>query len=75
MSPSRSLWRMMESPSSKLTVKVRAQIVADGLTMEDYDVTNVGRHLNAAEWNALIGVGRGYCCGHAQLLRVGNWSF
>ena len=38
----------------KLTVKVRAQIVADGLTMEDYDVTNVGRHLNAAEWNALM---------------------
>ena len=38
----------------KLTVKVRAQIVADGLTMDDYDVTNVGRHLNAAEWNALM---------------------
>ena len=48
----------------KLTVKVRAQIVADGLTMDDYDVTNVGRHLNAAEWNALYGVGGGSCRGH-----------
>ncbi|HCQ16135.1 MAG TPA: hypothetical protein DIU20_07735, partial [Cryomorphaceae bacterium] len=24
---------------------------ADGLSIEDYDVTNVGRHLNAKEWN------------------------
>ncbi|HBF21857.1 MAG TPA: hypothetical protein DDW81_17285 [Cryomorphaceae bacterium] len=35
----------------KLTVKVREKIVADGLSIEDYDVTNVGRHLNAKEWN------------------------
>jgi len=41
----------------KLTIKVRHQIVADGLSMEDYDVTNVGRHLSAAEWNALMDSG------------------
>ena len=41
----------------KLTIKVRHQIVADGLSMDDYDVTNVGRHLNAAEWNALMDSG------------------
>jgi UPF0176 protein len=35
----------------KLIVKVRKQIVADGLTEDDYDVTNVGRHLSAKEWN------------------------
>jgi UPF0176 protein len=35
----------------KLTIKVRHQIVADGLKPEDYDVTNVGRHLTAEEWN------------------------
>ncbi|MEJ6738488.1 MAG: rhodanese-related sulfurtransferase [Cryomorphaceae bacterium] len=41
----------------KLTVKVRVQIVADGLTMDDYDVTNVGHHLNAQEWNTLMDSG------------------
>lgn len=35
----------------KLTIKVRKQIVADGLTPDDYDVTNVGKHLSAKEWN------------------------
>jgi UPF0176 protein len=35
----------------KLAIKVRHQIVADGLKPEDYDVTNVGRHLTAEEWN------------------------
>lgn len=35
----------------KLTIKVRKQIVADGLDILDYDVTNVGKHLNAEEWN------------------------
>lgn len=35
----------------KLVIKVRKQIVADGLKPEDYDVTNVGRHLSAKEWN------------------------
>mgnify|MGYP005749187971 CR=1 FL=1 len=35
----------------KLIVKVRKQIVADGLTEDQYDVTDVGRHLSAKEWN------------------------
>ena len=30
----------------KLTVKIRPQIVADGLSKTDYDVTNVGEHLS-----------------------------
>ncbi|MFC0878092.1 rhodanese-related sulfurtransferase [Saccharicrinis sp. FJH2] len=38
----------------KLSVKVRRQIVADGLKPEDYDVTNVGKHLTAEEWNRKI---------------------
>lgn len=37
----------------KLTVKVRKQIVADGLPAHEYDVTNVGTHLTAREWNEL----------------------
>ncbi len=37
----------------KLTVKVRKQIVADGLPAHEYDVTNVGTHLSAREWNEL----------------------
>lgn len=35
----------------KLIIKVRKKIVADGLADDEYDVTNVGRHLNAKEWN------------------------
>lgn len=35
----------------KLQVKIRKQIVADGLTIDDYDIENVGRHLSAAEFN------------------------
>ncbi len=35
----------------KLTIKVKNQIVADGLSIEEYDVTNVGKHLNAKQWN------------------------
>ena len=38
----------------KLTIKVRDKIVADGLSIDDYDVTNVGTHLNAQEWNNAI---------------------
>lgn len=38
----------------KLTVKVRNKIVADGLREEDYDVTNVGQHLTADQWNDAI---------------------
>ena len=35
----------------KLTIKVRKQIVADGLPIDEYDVTNVGNHLTAMQWN------------------------
>jgi UPF0176 protein len=35
----------------KLTIKIRKQIVADGLEIDEYDVTNVGRHLDAKAWN------------------------
>jgi len=35
----------------KLTIKVRKQIVADGLLIDEYDVTNVGVHLDAKSWN------------------------
>lgn len=38
----------------KLTIKVKKQIVADGLKPEDYDVTNVGTHLSAREFNELL---------------------
>jgi UPF0176 protein len=38
----------------KLTVKVRKMIVADGLQPGDYDVSNVGRHLTAKEWNEAL---------------------
>ncbi len=38
----------------KLTIKVRKQIVADGLKSKDYDVTNVGTHLTAREFNELL---------------------
>lgn len=35
----------------KLKIKVRKQIVADGLPANKYDVTNVGKHLTAKEFN------------------------
>lgn len=35
----------------KLTVKVRPQIVADGLSPHEYDASNVGTHLGARDWN------------------------
>jgi UPF0176 protein len=35
----------------KLAVKVRKKIVADGLDDDAFDVTNVGRHLDAEEFN------------------------
>ena len=38
----------------KLMIKVRQQIVADGLPIDEYDVTNVGKHLNAREWNEAL---------------------
>jgi len=38
----------------KLTIKVRKQIVADGLPIDEYDVTNVGDHLDAKAWNEAL---------------------
>lgn len=38
----------------KLTIKVRNKIVADGLDDGSFDVTNVGTHLTAKEWNDAI---------------------
>ena len=38
----------------KLTIKVRDKIVADGLADEAFDVTQKGKHVNAAEFNALL---------------------
>lgn len=35
----------------KLIVKVKNKVVADGLNDETFDVTNVGRHLSAREFN------------------------
>ncbi|HEV7231855.1 MAG TPA: rhodanese-related sulfurtransferase [Bacteroidia bacterium] len=35
----------------KLAVKIRHKIVADGLDDDAFDVTNVGKHLSAAEFN------------------------
>lgn len=37
----------------KLTIKVKHQIVADGLAPDTYDIENVGTHLNAEEFNKL----------------------
>ena len=41
----------------KLTIKVKQQIVADGLSSNDYDVTNVGKHLDPKEWNEAVNNG------------------
>lgn len=38
----------------KLTVKVRHKIVADGLDDGAFDPGNVGNHLDAEQWNALL---------------------
>lgn len=40
-------------PFLKLKVKVRNKILADGLIDETFDVTNIGKHLNAEEFNQL----------------------
>lgn len=41
----------------KLTIKIKNQIVSDGLKTEEYDVTNVGEHLSAKQWNEAINKG------------------
>jgi UPF0176 protein len=38
----------------KLKVKVRNKIVADGLNDKTFDVTNIGVHVNAEKFNALV---------------------
>jgi UPF0176 protein len=38
----------------KLTIKVRHKIVADGLNDETFDVTNIGIHLKAKEFNQIL---------------------
>ncbi len=38
----------------KLTIKVRDKIVADGLTDETFDASNIGIHLKAKEFNDLL---------------------
>jgi UPF0176 protein len=38
-------------PFWKLTIKAREYILADGLDHGEYDVTNVGKHLSAIEFN------------------------
>lgn len=38
----------------KLTIKVRNKIVADGLNDDTFDVTDIGIHLKASDFNALI---------------------
>lgn len=38
----------------KLTIKVRPKLVADGLNDDAFDVTNVGSHLSAREFHALV---------------------
>ena len=35
----------------KLTIKVKRQIVADDLPFGTYDISDVGKHLSAKEWN------------------------
>lgn len=35
----------------KLSIKIKKQIVADGLPADSYDLANIGRHLTAKEWN------------------------
>lgn len=42
-----------EFPFLKLKVKVRNKILADGLNDETFDVTNIGKHLSADEFNQL----------------------
>jgi UPF0176 protein len=39
----------------KLTLKVRPKLVADGLSENSYDFTNVGTHLSALEFHELVG--------------------
>lgn len=42
-----------EFPFLKLKIKVRAKILADGLSDQTFDVTNKGKHLSAEEFNQI----------------------
>lgn len=41
----------------KLAIKVRDKLVADGLSDDCYDVTNVGKHIDALEFHKLVSSG------------------
>ncbi len=41
----------------KLQIKIREQIVADNLPIGDYDISNVGTHLSAQQWNEAMDKG------------------
>ena len=43
-----------DSAFAKLKIKVRSKLVADGLSDDAFDVTDVGTHLNAREFNAAM---------------------
>ena len=45
------------TPFMKLTIKVREFVLADGLDKGEYDVTNVGTHLSAKEFNQAMDEG------------------
>jgi len=38
----------------KLTIKIRKKIVADGLNDKTFDVTNIGKHLDAENFNKML---------------------
>ncbi|HWS01501.1 MAG TPA: rhodanese-related sulfurtransferase [Prolixibacteraceae bacterium] len=42
----------------KLSIRVKPKLVADGLDDDAFDVTNVGRHLDAREFHDLVGTGQ-----------------
>jgi UPF0176 protein len=42
----------------KLAIKVKSKLVADGFINDAFDVTNVGNHLDAAEFHALVESGK-----------------
>lgn len=42
----------------KLAIKVKSKLVADGLSDDSFDVTNVGNHLEAEEFHSLVESGK-----------------
>lgn len=41
----------------KLQIKVRNKIVADGLSDDEFDASNVGKHLDSSQWNQAMDSG------------------